>query len=224
MRAIGVGLMLVAAGCATPRSTAVPVQPIALGQPTEVSRYELVVGDSGGGQLLLGAGGAVRDEAGRDVVRIGMRVENSSDRAMRLPSEELYVTNLAGRQIAPLEVNGAAVPDALFVPAGETRTFALTFALPAPLRIDDVRAFDLHWSLMVDGATAPITRATPFAAIERGRVYGPPLATGGSASRAGELPGFRNPTFGQNRSSIDRLGTQSGPTGHARGQALPPGY
>lgn len=166
----GVGMLMLAAGCAgAGTSVAVPVQPMAKGQVAAVTEYGLQVDGQPGGRLLVMNGGAIREQGKQDIVRIGVRVENShGDRAFRIPTRELYLSVPQAAEIKPVAINDADVPSSLEVGPGEARTYTLTF--PLPTKVEDVRAFELHWALDIDGATERITRQTAFVADRRGRV------------------------------------------------------
>lgn len=198
-----------AAGCAgTSRSSAVPVEPISAGRPSELSRYDVAFSDDGGGpgaRVFLGAGEAIERSRQQTLVHVGLRIENlEREHALRAPTGQLFLSQLGAQPIAPVEIDGAVVPDALEVPPGEARSFDVAFTLPSGIRVDDVRAFALNWALeRSDGVRT--AHATEFASVERGRVYGPPLDQQGRPASTAQL------------SSPPRTGSQLG-----RGRDLPP--
>jgi hypothetical protein len=163
-------LVLLVAGCAgAGTSVAVPVHPMAKGQVAAVTEYGLQVDGQPGGRFLVMNGGAIREQGKQDVIRLGVRVENThGERAFTIPTRELYLSVPQAAEIRPAAVDSGEVPSSLQVGPGESRTYTLTFALPG--RVEDVRAFELHWALDVDGATERITRQTAFLADRRGRM------------------------------------------------------
>src|SRR4051812_17656114 len=165
---VGTLLAAVAGGCASVGSTAVPVQPVSGGTRVDLSSYDLQVNGQVGGRVLLAGGQAVRESGDRRLVHIGMTVENKTgDETYRVPTGEIFLTSLADQPIPLVEIDRGVVPETIEVAPGQSRSLDLAFALPPDKRIDDVHAFQVHWSLLVDGAQAPIERTTAFNAAVR---------------------------------------------------------
>ncbi|HZS38356.1 MAG TPA: hypothetical protein VFF06_16080 [Polyangia bacterium] len=201
-----------AAGCAAARSTMVPVEPIANGRPSELSRYEVAfAGDAitPSARVFVGAGEAVSRGRGDAIVRVGFRVENVSSHKLAVPIGELFLAQLGSGRVAMTELDGGTLPQAIEVLPGGARSFELAFALPPGVRIDDVRAFALHWVVETADADDSGGRAvgtTELASIERGRVYGPVAdRTASSSLRSGitreDLQGEPRVKAGADRSS-----------------------
>lgn len=168
-RFLGLLLAVVAAeGCATTATKSVPVRPLAEGQATAAAEYDLRVGGGPGGKVVLLAGHALREAPRRQVVHVGLMVDNhSASRDYRLPSNQLLLSSATAHGVPLVEVNEAPAPAMLEVPAGESRTFDLKFLLPEQQTIADRQLFDLHWQLDVDGGQQPVVRTTAFATTPR---------------------------------------------------------
>jgi hypothetical protein len=210
---LGTLLAAVAGSCAGVNSTAVPVRPVADGRPVGVTTYDLTVDGQPGGRVLLADGIALREAVDRKCVHLGMRVENTSvSQAFTLPIDQLFLTSLSTQPVTVTEVDSHSAPPSLYVPPGQSRSFDLAFALPDPMRIDDVRGFQLHWELLVDGAREPVLRTTAFLTNERGRIYGYP-------QRGYDLPAMPNQRYSAHRGDLfdlERASAQGG-RAHAEG-------
>jgi hypothetical protein len=168
-RFLGLLLAVVAAeGCATTATKSVPVRPLAEGQTTAAAEYDLRVGGGPGGRVVLLAGHAIKEAAHRQVVHVGLMVDNhSASREYRLPTNQILLSSATVHGVPLLEVNEAPAPGLLEVPAGESRTFDLKFLVPEQQAINDRQLFDLHWQLDVDGGQEPVVRSTAFATTPR---------------------------------------------------------
>lgn len=161
-------LAAVVGGCAGTKSTVIPLSPIAQGEPVDASSYDLMVDGQPGGRVLLEKGQARRDTDGRELIHVGMQVDNrTGDRTFRLPSDQLYLSNVGGQPVKLVTLDGASLPGSIDVPPGQSRTVDLGFVPVAPIARRDLSQVQLHWTLLIDGATEPIVRSTSFAALDR---------------------------------------------------------
>lgn len=152
----GALLAMTVAGCAgAATEVAAPVKPVAQGRAVMVSQYDFVVDGRAGGRLAVLAGGLRGDR-----LRVGLLVDNQSDRRFTVPLDEVYLLGFG----APLRVVAIAdrksVPRELMVPAHASRAYTLVFEVSDAAGADGRRAVQLHWAVDVDGARARVDRAT----------------------------------------------------------------
>jgi hypothetical protein len=166
IRILGVLLAAVVGGCAGTKSTVVPLQPIAQGRPVDASSYDLAVDGASGGRVLFSRGQSIRNVQGQNTIIMSMQVDNrTSGRVYHMPTDQIYLTNLGGSPAKLTMVDNRPVPPAIDVAPGETQNFDLTFTPLQAFSRKDLDNVQVQWTLLIDGASQPIVRSTPFAAM-----------------------------------------------------------
>jgi hypothetical protein len=146
----------------------VPLQPIAQGQPVDASAYDLTVDGQAGGRVLFNRGQAIRNAQGQNVIIVGMQVDNkSSNRVYHLPADQIYLANVGGQPVKLVQIDNQPVPTSIDVKPCETKNFDLTFMPATPYQKRDLDHVQVQWTLLIDGASEPVVRSTPFAALNR---------------------------------------------------------
>lgn len=157
----------VVGGCAATRSTAVPLSPVAQGVPVDASSYDLTVDGAPGGRVLLKEGKAIRDKNGNELITVAIEIDNrTSDRTFRMPCDQIWLSNVSGQSAKLIQVDHQLAPSAIEVPAGDTHAFALTFTPAKPIALHKIRQTEVHWTLLIDGASEPVARTTSFVAVQ----------------------------------------------------------
>src|SRR3954451_21545405 len=106
---MGVLLAAVVGGCASTRSTAVPMNPLAGGQAVDETAYDLTVDGTPGGRVaMLPAQASPRTDG--EWITTNVRIENKTDRMFRVPTNQLFVTGVSMQPATLARVNGAAAP------------------------------------------------------------------------------------------------------------------
>jgi hypothetical protein len=167
-RIIGALLTAVVGGCAGTKSTVIPIQPLAEGTPVGASSYELVVDGQPGGRVMLTQGQAVLDQHGKEIIHVGLAIDNRSPQAYRMPTDRIFLSRDHGQEATLVRVDGQTTPSVIDVQPGASRNINLAFVPVAPIGRRELGDVQVHWTLLVDGSSQPITRGTTFTAVRTG--------------------------------------------------------
>lgn len=203
----GLLAVVAASGCATTATKSIPVRPLADGKAVPAAEYDLRVGAQPGGRVVLLAGHTMRESPHRQVVHVGLLIDNHSEREYRLPANQLLLASAEAQKVPLIEVDDNPPPALLTVAPGESRTFDLKFLLPDQPGIGNSKLFQVHWTLDVDGGHAPVVRTTAFMLTPHKAPAERPLLK----TQVQAVPPLRRGAFPQ-------TGT-SGPTQHRVSQA-----
>jgi hypothetical protein len=166
LKFLGALFVAVVGGCATTRSTAVPLSPVAQGVPVDASSYDLTVDGAPGGRVLLKEGKATRDKNGNELITVAIEIDNrTSDRTFRMPTDQIWLSNVDVSSAKLIQVDHQLAPSAIEVPAGDTHAFELTFVPGKQIPLRRFKQAEVHWTLLIDGASEPVARTTSFVAL-----------------------------------------------------------
>jgi hypothetical protein len=169
LKFLGALFVAVVGGCAATRSTAVPLTPVAQGVPVDASSYDLTVDGAPGGRVLLKEGKAIRDKNGNELINVAIEIDNrTSDRTFRMPCDQIWLSNVEGQSAKLIQVDHQLAPSAIEVPAGDTHAFEMTFTPSKQIPLRKIRRAEVHWTLLIDGASEPVARTTSFVAVQAG--------------------------------------------------------
>jgi len=188
---LGALFVAVVGGCAGTRSTVVTLSPTAQGVPVDATSYDLTVDGAPGGRVVVRDGQLIRDR-GQELIQLVLDIDNrTSDRTFRLPTDQIWLSNVGPQTARLIQVDRAMVPSAIEVPAGHLRTCMLTFMPAQPVAMRRIVEPNAHWTLLIDGATEPVARTTPLIALRGDVIPGRKTAD----VRNYDLPGsaLRNP-------------------------------
>jgi hypothetical protein len=209
---LGALFAAVVGGCASTKSTVVPITPLAAeGVPIDIASYDLTIDGRSGGRLLIKDGQAIRTPNGQELIHVAVEIDNrTSDHAFTLPMDQVFLTNLGSEPAKLVQVDQRSAPGEITVPAGETRELGLAFAPARPIKMSRLRGIALHWTLQIDGGCAPIAKVSELAAVNTD-------VPGRKNYAAGELPGVQGYVPGIKFGQQSRVGgtVKQGNIGHA---------
>jgi hypothetical protein len=167
-KTLGALFVVVVGGCAGTKSTAIPLTPVAQGIPVDVTSYDLNVDGAPGGQVLMREGRAIRDSHGNERIQVQLEIDNrTGDRTFRMPTDQIWIANFGNQTAKLIQVDEAAAPSSIEVAAGGTELHTLTFTPTRAIALRTLRTADVHWTLLIDGATEPVARTTSFMAVRQ---------------------------------------------------------
>jgi hypothetical protein len=190
-----------------------------MGVPVDVTSYDLTVDGAPGGRVQLREGRVIRESKGRERVEVGLEIDNrTGDRSFRMPCDQIWIGNLGPQSAKLIQLDGSTVPGMIEVPAGATEMHTLTFMPTEPVRLSSVRGAEVHWTLLIDGATEPVARSTAFIAVRDAsalnreladtRNWDPPSKPVTDGTWFTNRPNAPNHTIGHNLTRAQQLPTE----------------